>query len=104
MAVVAISFTIAWDSSEDYSKRYSAIVSKIKSYSTAPNTWDHTTSFYLMETNHSATTIAAGVYTLSEFRSSKEEVLAINLSNKTDHQYYGALNDTAKLDRLLKAR
>lgn len=103
MGVMAVSFRVEKDESEaEYQKRYKAITDKIKSYASG-SIWEETTSFYLFESSSSATAIASGVYLLNEFRTSKEIVLVINTSSKTDHAHKGGTK-TSTLDSLLAKR
>jgi hypothetical protein len=103
MAIIAASFRVEKDESEaDYQKRYKAITDKIKSYASG-TVWEETTSFYLFESSSAATTIASGVYLLDEFRATKEILLVINTSSKTDQAHKGAKNTTV-LNSLLGKR
>lgn len=103
MAIHYATFRIHFVSEADYAKRYLAITAKIKSFATGA-AWEATTSDYLFESRSSAAAIASAVYLLAEFRSTEDQILVVNTSDRNDHAVHGSVKDAATLAALLKKR
>jgi len=80
MAVFAISFRIHEDST--YEARYESLVQQIKDEAKNGDTWEETTSFFLIESDKSSKSLCDALYMDSKIQESKDILLVINLSAK----------------------
>lgn len=99
MAVFAISFRIASDSS--YSDRYQSVVDAILKISPGIY-WDETTSFVIVEAEKSSENMASEIDNGSTFRPSTDLLVVINLSQK-GYAVRGQYSDK-DLDKLMEKR
>lgn len=89
MAVFAITFTIHFD--EDYDERYVSVNDAIKAEASGA-WWAETTSFYLIVSSKRSAEIADSIKANSDFASSKDLLVVINLSQSA-YKIIGHLED-----------
>lgn len=99
MAIFAISFRIHENST--YEERYKSLVEEIKKEA-AGNTWEETTSFFIIESSKSSKPLCDDLYNNSQILESKDILLVINLSAKAYAQRGAPYPHT--LDSLMQKR
>jgi len=82
MSVFVISFRIHEDST--YEERYESLVEEIKKEAIGDvgDIWDETTSFFILQSNKSSTSLCTDLYMHSKISDEKDILLVINLSQK----------------------
>jgi hypothetical protein len=99
MAVFAVTFRIEYDN--DYESRYESVVKAIKG-AAATAWWDEPTSFLLIDYNGTSSALTTEIDASSTFASSKDLLLAINLSQK-GYSLIGKSTD-GDIKKLMEAR
>ncbi len=101
MAVFNISFRIKQVG--NHAARYDSVVEKIKAEATGQTSWEETTSFFVLESNKSASSLCNSIYVNSEFNNEWDKILVVNLSVK-EHATRGKLDYPTALNGLMSRR
>ena len=81
MATHIISFRI--ESNPTSTARWASLVAKIRAESRGPSTWEETTSFFLIESDKSATDLALSLYIGSDFSGITDTLLVVDVTRNT---------------------
>ncbi|WP_417494392.1 hypothetical protein [Maricaulis sp.] len=98
MAIFAISFRVK--DTGNRQERWQSMVDKIREI--ASKSWDETTSFFIIEANRTAGSLADAIYFETEMAAS-DTLLVVNLSTKV-YAKHGEIKYPNTLDSLMSSR
>jgi hypothetical protein len=101
MAIFNISFRIKQVG--NHAARYDSVVEKIKAEAAGQTSWEETTSFFVLESNKTASSLCDSIYVNSEFNGEWDKMLVVNLS-VSDHASRGKLDYPNTLNGLMSRR
>ena len=94
MATFILSFRIDLDAT--YQARYASTVSAIRAEAKNGRWWDETTSYFLIEADKTADSLARSVYLRADLDLSKDALLVVNVTNNS-HATLGRFDEPGKL-------
>jgi len=105
MATLLVSFDIEFDNSDTYNRIYDALNDEIRADLTSDQWWAQTTSFYVVQSEESASVFAARVWNAAKMRKTKDRLLVLDanvkagaaIGNITDQTLFSLLPFVKKL-------